>query len=346
MSSLLGTEINQTAELISHQLKNNTTIIADIVKDLKANPPAFVYTIARGSSDNAAYFAKYLFAMQTGLITASLPPSLESLYNNKLQVKGSLALAISQSGASPDICSSLHSARKNGARTLAIVNNTDSQLAAIADHVIPIGVGEERALAATKSFIGSLTCCIQLIATLANDNSLLDALNKLPEALTQAAESPWHDAISELTDAVNLITIARGIGYPIAREAALKLKETCNIHAEPFSAAEFQHGPMALAAPDFPLLFFAQDDVTLPHVLALCQKMTNLGANTMLAVANNIEIDSNACRIQLPVGKSLHPILDPIISLQSFYHMIEPLANARGCDPDSHENLRKVTETK
>ncbi len=343
--SVMQIEALSTPNTIAKQLANNTVVIEQIVTHLKKYSPAFVFTIARGSSDHAAHFANYLFAKQSGLICASLPPSLSSLYHCKLNVKNALAIGISQSGASPDICSSLQAAKVGGATTIAIVNNTHSSLAKIADFVIPLQTGEEKAVAATKTYIASLTALIQLIATLTADSTLLNALQELPKTLEKASHCDWSNANKILNNAINLIVIARGMGYPIAAEAALKFKETANIHAEAFSAAEFQHGPMALVKPDFPLLFFTQQDETFASTLALCEKMTRWDAQTLIAAPNSTIIQNDAAQYYLPLPPSLHPVCDPIVTIQAFYPMIAKLAQQRGYDPDSPSNLRKVTET-
>ena len=345
LSSVMQAEALSTPNIIATQLERNASIMQQIVTHLKKRSPEFIFTIARGSSDHAAHFANYLFARQSGLICASLPPSLSSLYHCKLKVKNALAIGISQSGASPDICSSLQAAKEGGAITIAIVNNTQSLLANIADFVIPLHTDKEKAVAATKTYIASLTVLIQLVATLTADTHLLNALQKLPTALEQASHCDWSHANQVLNNAVNLIVIARGMGYPIAAEAALKFKEPANIHAEAFSAAEFQHGPMALVKPDFPLLFFAQHDETLASTLALCEKMTQWNAQTLLAIPASASTQKKTAQYELPLPPSLHPICDPVVTIQAFYPMIAKLAQQRGYDPDNPTNLRKVTET-
>lgn len=338
-------EANAAPQCVATQLSENITIIKSLVEHLKQHPPRFVFTIARGSSDNAAYYAKYLLANHTGLVTASLPPSINSLYQSKLQVKNALALAISQSGASPDLCNSLQAAKENGATTVAIVNHTDSVLASIADFVIPLHAGEEQALAATKTFITSLTAIAQLVACYAENKTLLTALTRLPQTLEQASQCQWPAALSTLATINSFFVLARGIGFPIAEEAALKFKETANIHAESYSSAEFQHGPMALAKAKTPFLCFAQADATLPGLLAFCKQLTDMGAHTLLACAADKVTDSSYAEHVLPLPNSLHPDLDPIVCIQAFYPMMAELSLARGYNPDAHENLNKVTQT-
>lgn len=333
-------------EHVAQQLLENQSIITQLAKKIQAVKPAFAFTIARGSSDHAASFAKYLFGTQLGLITASLPPSIVSIYESKLNVKNSLALAISQSGASPDICETLQAARDAGAITVAIVNNINSPLAQIAEFVLPMHAGEEQAVAATKTYITSLSAIVQLVAVLSSDKSLRQALAHLPESLVQASQCDWHVAQEELLHRNNLILLGRGLGYPVVREAALKFKETSNMHAESFSAAEFQHGPMALVKKNFPVLVYAQHDSSFTGTIATCQKLTALDADTLLAVDPKKLPDTKVARFILPLPPSLHPVCDPLLFIQAFYPMIAQFSVARGYDPDKPENLRKVTTTR
>lgn len=342
--SIMEQEALSAPTIVARQLSENIPVIAELTRYLIQNPPPFVFTIARGSSDHAAYFAQYLAATQAGLLVASMPPSLTSMYQSELNVKNALAIAISQSGASPDICASLEAAKKAGATTVAIVNQTDSRLAGIADFVIPLLAGKENAVAATKSYIASLTALIQLFAHYRKNTSLLQALPLLPERMQEACEQNWSLACDELQSSVNLIVLGRGLNYPIAEEAALKFKETCNIHAESFSSAEFQHGPMALAKEHFPLFIFAQQDATYEGVIALSERMTKLGLNTLLATPTH-SISSETARHHLTLPASLHPACDPVVSIQAFYPMVARLACLRGYNPDQPQLLKKITET-
>jgi glucosamine--fructose-6-phosphate aminotransferase (isomerizing) len=338
-------EALQAPEVVNEQLCENMGVIKELVKCLKNKPPKFVYTIARGSSDHAAYFANYLFSTQTGLVTASLPPSINSLYHTKLHVGDALAIGISQSGVSPDICSALQAAKEGGATTVAIVNNVDSVLANIADFVIPMHAGTEHAVAASKTFIASLSAIAQLIASYSGNKDLLRALPHLPETLEQASQCDWSVAQELLSTQSSAFMLARGYGFPVAQEAALKFKETADIHAEAYSSAEFQHGPMALAKPTLPLFFLAQADATLPGLVAFCQQMTELKANTLLACAKDKLNQHNVAKYILPLPNSLHSVLDPIACIQAFYPMMAQLAVQRGFNPDQPEHLRKITET-
>lgn len=346
-NNLMGQETNQTPGLIKNQLIKNKNIIEKCVDHIKQKKPLAAMTIARGSSDHAASFAKYLIETQLGLITSSSAPSVNTVYNSDLNLNNMLVIGISQSGKSPDICHVMTQARKQGAITIAIVNETNSPLADAAEFVIPLHAGPEKAVAATKSYMCTLSALLQFIAIYKNDNNLLSALDKLPSQLEKTLKSDWSDAITQLKDAKNMFVIARGTAYPIAQEAALKLKETSCIQAEPFSSAEVLHGPFALIKPNFPALIFIQNDQTKDENIKLAEKITSLGANTLIVYPNNISIpNKNIAKTHLILPESINSLTDSIVMIIAFYKMANSLAISRGFDPDSPENLKKVTETK
>jgi len=347
--TLMQQETRSAPEIVACQLKENTAVILKLVERLRANPPKFAVTIGRGSSDHACTFAKYLLETKLGLVTASAAPSTVTIYNANLQMQNALVIGISQSGKSPDICQMMQAARAAGAITVAIVNHVTSPLAEIAEYVLPLWAGEEKAVAATKSYIASLTVLTQLVAFWANDEALQAALEKLPETLTVAlSDGHWAGTVDELKQVSHTLVIARGFGFPIAQEAALKLKETAVIQAEAFSSAEVLHGPFALVQKNRPFLMFAQNDTTLSGNLELAKKIKALRGKVILFIPKNLlssdELKQIAAWVVL-LPASLHPILDPIVAIEVFYLMVEQLALARGYNPDTPANLLKVTET-
>ncbi len=305
---------------------------------LRALSPGIVATCARGSSDHAATFAKYLIETHAGVLTASAAPSLASLYRAQMRLKDGLFLIISQSGASPDLVLSAKEAKRAGAYVLALVNAPNPPVADFADDVLPLCAGEERSVAATKSFIASLAAIIGLVAHWTQDRALESALASAPDQLRKAAHLDWSAAASALTNAESMYVIGRGLGYGIACETALKLKETCRIHAEAFSAAELRHGPLALIKPGFPVLLLAQSDPTRESVAELASDLARLGANVFLAGA------SAPGAATLP-SLDAHPALQPMLLAQSLYRFAHDVALARGYDPDHPPHLEKVTET-
>ncbi|TQU64947.1 SIS domain-containing protein, partial [Xanthomonas perforans] len=260
--TLMFREAAQTADVVAAQFARNADTIAALAQSLRQTPPPFVVTCARGSSDHAATYAKYLFETQLGIVTASASPSVGSVYAAPLQLRGALYIVISQSGKSPDLLRNAEAAKAAGARVVALVNVEDSPLAQLAEVVIPLGAGPEKSVAATKSYLASLAAVLHLVAVWKNDPALLAALDALPQQLRSAWQADWSALTAGLVPAHNLFVLGRGLGLGAAQEAALKFKETCGLHAEAYSSAEVKHGPMALVGPGFPVLVFAQPDET------------------------------------------------------------------------------------
>lgn len=339
-------EALQAPLVLARQFTQNKPSILELAERLRRVSPTVAITIARGSSDHAATFAKYLLETRAGMIVSSAAPSVFTLYQKQLAVKDCLVIGISQSGASPDVVEMLTAARQQGAITVAIVNQVDSSLAEAAEYIIPLCAGPEKAVAATKSYIATLGALIQFTALLTKDAALENALTRLPESLEQAAKMDWSATISEYQSRQNTFVIGRGYGFPIAQEAALKFKETAKIHAEAFSGAELLHGPFALVEKNFPILMLAQHDETLPGMLEIATRMKKLGADVLLALPENGRKDlQDAASLLLPLPHSLHPICDPLLVIQAFYMMAARLSVARGFNPDAPDNLSKVTKT-
>lgn len=333
--TLMFNEAASSASVIAAQFARNQERMRALAADLRQNPPPFVVTCARGSSDHAATYAKYLFETRLGLVTASASPSVGSVYEARQQLQGALYLVISQSGKSPDLLRNAEAAKAAGARVVALVNVEDSPLAQLADTVIPLGAGAERSVAATKSYLASLAAILQLCAYWRDDPTLIAALDALPAALTQAWQCDWSALTEGLVDAHNLFVVGRGPGLAAAQEAALKFKETCGLHAEGYSSAEVKHGPMALVGRDFPVLAFAQPDETGAGTRALADEFAARGARVWLAGEGG----------DLPVAAAPHPLCAPLLTVQSFYRAINALALRRGHNPDLPPHLNKVTET-
>lgn len=332
-------EAAETADVVARQFAANAVVIDSLVARLKQQPPRFIVTCARGSSDHAATYGKYLFETTLGLVTASASPSVGSVYAVKPQLDGALFIAISQSGKSPDLLRNAEIAKSAGARVVALVNVADSPLAQLADTVIPLHAGPENSVAATKSYLCSLAALLQLTARWSGDAALLAAVEKLPDALREAWKQDWSPLVSGLRLANNLFVLGRGLGLAAAQEAALKFKETCGLHAEAFSSAEVKHGPMAIVNADFPVLVFAQDDSTGEGTAAVAEEFRKRGAPVWLARPG-----AQGAGV-LPLPASLHPACTPLLTIQAFYGAVNALAVARGHNPDVPPHLNKVTET-
>ncbi|RRN66020.1 SIS domain-containing protein [Caulobacter sp. 602-1] len=337
-STRMFLEAGQASEVTAIQLAANARKIEALAERLRANPPRVVVTCARGSSDHAATFARYLIETKAGVLTSSAGLSVSSVYDASPNLEGALVLAISQSGKSPDLLAAVKAAKAAGAYAVALVNVVDSPLAELADEVIPLHAGPELSVAATKSYIAALVAITQLIAAWTQDDALTQALSALPAALAEAWTLDWTPAVERLKPARNLYVLGRGVGFAVALEAALKFKETCGLHAEAFSAAEVLHGPMALVKAGFPALVFAQNDESRASVDEMAEGLRERGADVLLAGPGAPAPGA------LPTLAS-HPVLEPILMIQSFYRMANALSVARGYDPDSPPHLNKVTET-
>ena len=247
---------------------------------------------------------------------------------------------MSQSGRSDDLVAQAHSARKSGALTVAIINAPDSPLAAECDIVLPMAAGPEHSVAATKTFVAALSALLRLTAAWTGDRDLTAATDRLPDRLAAASSLDWSAALDVLIGEKSLVAIGRGPTLAIAREAALKLKETSNLHAEPFSGAEFMHGPVALVSARYPILMFMPTDEAQAGMTQLAADLRRKGAALFVAEPG----ESVAGR--LPTLPKDHSQVDAVCLIQSFYAMAVELAARLGADVDRPRHLQKVTRTR
>jgi len=331
-------EALESADVVAAQLAD-TSRIEELAVKLAEQPRHVALTVARGSSDHAASYFASLTMSRIGVPVASLPMSVATLQQAPLRVSGQLAVAFSQSGKSPDLVGTMQALRDAGAFTVAAVNVTGSPLESACEYFLPLLAGPELSVAATKSYIAMLSLSAIVIAHVQRDVELLNALKSLPDALRAAGKLDWTRAVTELTDVDRMIVIGRGLGLAIAQEAALKLKETCGIHAEAFSAAEVQHGPMTLVGPRFPVVFFVQDDDTRDSTLAIAEKFRARGARVW-----TIGAEADGCDA-LPLPPTRDAACTPLVAVHRFYRAVNALAVRRGRDPDAPPHLSKVTET-
>jgi glutamine---fructose-6-phosphate transaminase (isomerizing) len=334
-------ETAEAAHAIARQYAETGKRITALAKRLRESDIQIIFTCARGSSDHAATFAKYLFETRLHIPTVSQAPSIASIYGGGfLHMKGQPFILISQSGKSPDLLLSAQAAKRAGAIVIAFVNDMESPLAHLAECAIPLCAGPEKSVAATKSYLATLAALANLVAAWTQDSELQKACEALPDTLRTAWAADWEAAIELYSNANSLFVLGRGLTLGVAQEAALKFKETTGVHGEAFSLAEVAHGPMALIKPGFPLLVLPPDDIAAAGLPALMQRFVERGAK--IAVAGQA-IDG--C-VTLPVASSLHPVITPIAMAQSFYKMVNALAITRGYDPDHPPMLNKVTQTR
>jgi glucosamine--fructose-6-phosphate aminotransferase (isomerizing) len=308
---------------------------------MRARKPFFVATSARGSSDHAATYAKYLIETRARIPTLSQAPSLASIFEaTSPHLCDAVLLTISQSGRSEDLLRTALGAKAAGALVIALVNDGTSPLGALADILIPLGVGPEMSVAATKSFIATLAVLLSLIGEWQDADDLRAASNDLPATLQRAWAKDWSSAVAPLAAAESLFVLGRGLTFGVAQEMALKFKETAGIHAEAFSTAEVTHGPAALIGPGFPVLLIPPQDAAAAGIGGQIAEFRSRGALTIVAG------EGFGGDIVLPMDNNLAPEVLPIAAVQSFYKLANAVAIARNRNPDRHPYLRKVTDTR
>jgi glucosamine--fructose-6-phosphate aminotransferase (isomerizing) len=331
----MAAEIAEIPAVIERQLDRNLDTYLSLGRDWAASPPPFFATCARGSSDQAATFFKYLTEIGAGIPVTSLGPSVGSVFQAPVKLRGAAFLAISQSGASPDIVALTRAASQGGAQTVALLNTIDSPLAKVADRVVPLGAGTEHAVAATKSFVVSLVALACIHAGQAGDQALVAGIRALPEWL-RARSASWSCDLTPLTRKRRLFCLGRGLGLALAGEAALKFKETCLLAAEGFSAAEFRHGPIALADSETGALAFLLDDAARAGTESLIDDLRRSGVEV-------VTVDGGELAGKNPPK---HPAVQAIAAIAIFYRAIHQLSVSLGLDPDLPPNLIKATFTK
>lgn len=326
----MALEAAEAPKRIAEQLAANAATVEQVVAQIRQRAPKFVYMVGRGSSDHAGVFAKYLIEIEIGLPVAAAAPSIASVYNKSLQLKEALVLVISQSGRSPDILAQVEMAKRSGAMVVALVNDTTSPLAEQAHYTLPLHVGAEKAVAATKSYLATLSAILQLVSVWSGNQPLQQAVQQLPQSLEQAIALPQQLNAAALEKVAHLVVLGRGLGYAISREIALKLKEVCGIHAEAFSSAEFLHGPVTLVKNQFAIVDVTVEDESLAAHRNQIEDVRSRGA--AIVQLHHKGVDAQARVL-------------PLLILQRFYLDVEVVARSRGINPDAPPGLNKVTKT-
>lgn len=304
-----------------------------------ARDASYFATVARGSSDHAATFFKYAAEIYLGKPVASIGPSVTSIYKKRVKLDGACVLAISQSGASPDILSLVQDAVDQGVPAIGLTNTSDSPLAGICTSTIDISAGPELSVAATKTYVSSVVAGLMLLAEIAQDDALKAALKRLPERFAQAVAVDWTE-MNEAVDAHgSLYVIGRGPCFAIAHEAALKFKETCLVHGEAYSSAEVLHGPVSIVGEGYPVLAIASRDEAEEGLAQTADSIAKNGA-LVFATSNKVKLAKVLAHVE-----DEHPLTDALIQIASFYSFIEQFALHRDLNPDTPRFLNKVTQT-
>ena len=346
--SHLSNEIHEQPQVLTRLLDEQTETAARIATAIRTRDVCYAVLAARGTSDNAARYAQYLFGALNRLPVALATPSLFSIYRAPPRMRDALVLGVSQSGQSPDIVSVVEEGRQQGALTVAVTNEPSSPLAQAAEHVLLLGVGEERAVAATKTYIAQLAALALLAVQLADDKERQDRLaelRRMPEAVkkTLALEEPIAQVAQRYTYATECVVLGRGYNYATAFEIALKLKELTYIVTEPYSSADFRHGPVAIVERGFPAIIVAPQGQVYPDMLALTRELAAHEAELIVISGQDEPLQLAQTPLRLPVV--LPEWLSPFTCIVPGQLLAMHVTLAKGYDPDHPRGLKKVTET-
>lgn len=340
--SLMLAEIAEQSAALEKTLKEEQTKYEALARTLSKRDIDLIVLVARGSSDNAALFGRYLIEVNTGIPVSLAAPSVYTLYNAKLDLSRSLVVGVSQSGEGADINLVLESAKASGALTLAITNEAESSMAKLADETLLIHAGRERSVAATKTYSGQMLHFYLLTRALGGADPGIASIPELVENAHKVAPE-IRELVERYVFMENCVVVGRGVNYGNSYELALKLMETCYVVAERFSTADFFHGPLAVVERRFPVIMFAPAGVTKSSSLELLEKLKDLHADC-LSITNDAEVAAaspRSIRLQADVDEFLTPI--PFIVPAQLFAAY--LSAAKGLDPDAPRSLSKVTIT-
>jgi len=344
-NTLLYQEIHQQPDVLANLLDQEFGNIQRLAAAIQKRRITHVVIAARGTSDNAARYAKYLLGAMNGITVALATPSLFSIYKQPPHFKDALVLGISQSGKSPDIVSVLQEARRQKALTAAITNFPASDLAQAADFVIDLHAGQERSIAATKTYTSELAAIAMLSISIRDDSEMKSELAKIPERVskTMSLDTEIRQIASRYRYMKVCVVVGRGYNYATAFELALKLKELTYTVVEPYSSADFLHGPVAMIEHGFPVIVIAPDGVLIPEMKEFISKLRKRDAE-VIAISDVPEILAQA-RIPLTLPVSVPEWISPIISIVPGQMLAMYLAHERNYDVDQPRALHKITET-
>ncbi len=350
-------EIREQPAVLERTLKHGLTASHQLRSAFGRKRPRLIVLVARGTSDNAAQFARYLLEITTGIPVSLAAPSIFTLYGCSVDMKGALVAAISQSGESTDTNFVLEKAKAAGATAIGITNEASSTLARIADHVFQVHAGKERSVAATKTYTGQLLL-LYLLAYALGAAIDPDDLRRLPDWTSAALklESQIAERAERYRFMEHALVVGRGLNYSNAFEFALKLMETCYVVAERFSSADLLHGPIAMLEAAFPVFLFAPPGVTWPGLAELIERLTKITAETFVitdksndsavAKVNRGRLATNVCiPIHLAARRGPAELYTPIPYIVPAQVFAARLADVRGLDPDRPRALKKVTRT-
>lgn len=340
--SLMLTEIAEQPDVLERTIAAERDKLVKIGDFLRQKDIDLIVLVARGSSDNAALFGRYLLEITTGIPVSLSAPSVYTLYNAKLRLKRAVVIGVSQSGEGDDINHVLEAANDAGAFTIGITNEAGSTMARLTDETLLIHAGREKSVAATKTYTGQMLH-FYMLASVVGDKRI--DYSRIPEYTSKALElkEQVEEIVQRYAFMENCVVVGRGMNYGNSYELALKLMETCYVVAERFSSADFFHGPLAIVERRFPVILFGPSGVTKKSNIDLLHRLKELNADS-LSITNDNEIAGLSSRgIRMPVG--LDEFLSPIPFIVPAQLFAAYLAEAKGLDPDAPRSLAKVTKT-
>jgi len=335
-------EIREQPEVLERILDEGWGEILSATRVLRHSDLRSVMIAARGTSDNAALYAKYLLEVLLGVPAALASPSTFTLYESKMNLDGVLVVGISQSGESQDVLETIRRSGELGANTLTVTNKVESAMAKVAQHHLFLRAGREESVAATKTYTAELMTLYLLVSALKGEESPGDEVRRLPGLLRQVLESEW-EGTERYRYADYMVVTSRGYNLATAEEAALKLMETTYLVAHAFSAADLRHGPMAMIGRDFPVLAIAPSGRAQPGMEVLVENLRDRGAELILVSDGKTMLGNASARFQMP--ELPHEELSPMACAIPIQLLAENLARLKGLNPDSPRGLSKVTET-
>ena len=343
--SYLEQEINEQPAVLARLLAEESGRVRDIAQAIRRCEPHYVYVAARGTSDHAGTYGKYLLASICGLPVALATPSLYTMYRLPPRLEGALVVGVSQSGHSPDIIEVVAEGRRQGAMTLGITNNVESPLASAAEFCLPVHAGEERSVAATKTYTAQLTALALLAVALSGNSTMWDELERLPghvERVLQLAPQV-RQRVERYRYMERCVLIGRGYNYATALEIALKLKELTYVVAEPYSSADFMHGPIAIIEQGFPVILVAPHGAVYSDLFALARDLRERQAELVVISDQQELLDLAQTPFRLP--EAVPEWLSPVVAVVPGQLFAAALTRAKGYDLDRPRGLRKVTRT-
>lgn len=344
--TLMWQEIHEQPEVLGRCVQKNAILIQKIAAEVKKREITSIVIAARGTSDHAAVYGKYLFEILTGLPVSLAAPSVITMYGRTLKYGKTLVIGVSQSGRAGDVGEVIDAASREGALTVAVTNAEDSPLAQKAGIHLFCNAGPEKSVAATKTFTAELLLLGRLAAQIAGNTAVLRQFDSIPERMKAAFETAPQikQVVQRYRFMKECFVLARGVNYPVALEAALKIQETAYVRAKAFATSDFHHGPMAMLERELPVIIFAPSGPSQIDVLELAAKAKEARSDILMISDSKEVCAMGDCSICTPAAGS--DFISPFVNAAVAQMFACELSLLKGLDPDTPRMLNKVTITK